>query len=212
MLSVYLSFSDIICCTSKLVIIIADAYFENEYLKNEFFWRQNFFCYISNACFLIAGFLSIFAINPITLTKYEVIENPLDSNYLNEGYLKKRYIIICIVIVFMVVILFLYYIYTSNIHLMPTGICQLLGHSNESLAVWVLTIATLLSQYFSSIFISIVYVKILRAFGEKSDVQKSSGRQQHIAKDLKVSIVFPKNDPDLLMMMIITIKYRCPEV
>ncbi len=88
----------------------------------------------------------------------------------------------------MVTILFSSYISTSKSHLMPTGICQLLGHSNQSLAAWILTIFTLLSQYLSGIFIHIVYMIILRRVGSEGNrVERSSGRD--VAQEVKVSAV-----------------------
>ncbi len=171
-LVVCLSISDILCCISHLIIVIAESIFRENYLEYEYYWRSDIFCISSSITSLISNYLSVFTINLLALTRYFVTKNPLDSIFLDKHFLAKTCMVASSLIVLLSMSLILSYIFTSHDHQLPTGLCSLLGHGNKSVISLVVTCITLLSQTVSFFIITITYHLLLRNIAEaKAAVQ-----------------------------------------
>ena len=176
-----LSVSDALYCIPLLTIVSSDIYFGNNYLQFEHFWRTNFFCIASSMLSIVANFLSVFTINLLTLTRYLVVRNPLDSRFLDKNLLTKVCIFTAFALICLSVCLILAYIFTSENQQLPTGLCLLIGSTESSSISQIVTILTMLIQGISCLTIPLLYYFLMQTMAqskkavETSSIQNSGG-------------------------------------
>ncbi len=178
----WLNVTDIMCCISIFMIIIADRVFADNYLKYEHYWRMNYFCYGSSILSLTSNFLSIFILNLLGLTRYFVIKNPLNDVH----FLPKTCIFAAVVIMVLSFSLIMIYLVGNN--QLPSGLCTLLGHSKKSLISLIVTNLTLLSQTMSCLTIPLIYYQLFAEITKSKEAVGQGTTQSHIP-GLKTSII-----------------------
>ncbi len=170
---VCLSISDTLCCLQLLTIVVADLTFRNDYLEYEHYWRANFVCIFSSFLSFITNFLSVFTINLLALTRYCIVKNPLDSNFLEASFLTRLCVIASSIITVLSILAVLSYLHTTGQHQLPTGLCLLPGHGHKSNVAQIVTIVTFLSQSSSCFSIPVIYCLLLK---EKAKTTARVGR------------------------------------
>ncbi len=185
-----LAVSDIMCCISLLIIITANAVFTDNYLQYEFSWRSNIFCYISSNLYLIANFLSVFTINLLALTRYQIAVHPLDSKFLEKKFLSGICVLETIAIFILGIFLNVYFVFTTDNHKYPTGLCLILGHGKHFIVSKITTILTILIQSMSCLSIPILYWLLLKKVSKSKENIKDSFAHQaegNMSKSVLVS-------------------------
>ncbi len=171
-----LSLSDIMCCTSLLIIVTADKIFSTQYLEYEYHWRTNIFCYISCILSIFGNLLSVFAISFLTVTRYLVVRIPVEVKIHDSKLSRICSLSIVLIFIFSISMPLLYFQSAENQQL-PTGLCLLLGHGDKSIIAHATTILIILSQSISCVTIPILYYSIIHALHQ----------QIHLFEEPKVS-------------------------
>ncbi len=164
-----LAVSDSMCCISLLIVITADAVFADNYLQHEISWRSNIFCYISSSLYLIANFLSVFIINLLALTRYQIAVHPLDSRFLENKFLHWVCLLGTVAIFLLGVLLNVYFLLTSDNHQFPSGLCLILGHAKVLIVSTITTIIAIMIQALSCLSIPILYWLLLKKVSKSKE-------------------------------------------
>ncbi len=190
-----LAFSDIAYSISVLIITAADEIFANDYLESEYNWRQNSFCHISLVLQTNAYLLSLFITNLIALTRYFVISHPFDSRFLEKRYLVKICFLASLVVMLLSSALILPHIlFMAENHQLPTTMCTLIGHTQESFISLVITSIIMAGQGASCYTIPVTYYFLHRKLEESTtEVGKVRGKNsaELLSTSRLVSILSP---------------------
>ncbi len=164
-----LAVSDSMCCISLVIIISTDEVFADNFLQNEFSWRSNIFCYLSSTLYLIANFLSIFTINLLALTRYQIAVHPIDSKFLEKKFLSGICILGTVGIFLLGVFLNLCFLLTSDNHQFPSGLCLILRHAEFFIVSTITTIITMITQTVSCLSIPAFYWLLLKKVSKSKE-------------------------------------------
>ncbi len=184
------SVSDLLYGISLLIIFSADNIFSDNYLEHEYYWRSNFFCFISCIFSLFSQFLSLFTVQLLTLTRYLVVKYPLDSKFRDKNFLKQLCFIASGLIFLFTLLSFLSHIFTVPNYQLYTGHCLLLGYIKYSIPSLIGTIIRFFVLSVSSIAIPFLYYLIVQAVNQSmaaSQQPSKSRRSKGISKSMIAS-------------------------
>ncbi len=186
MLITYLSISDILYCISVLIILVTDASLGKEYIVNEHWWRKSPECIFAASLFITTNWFSLFCINLAAISRYAVIKNPFDSEFLNFSFIKKIVTIGFLFFLFLAIGSIVYHISTAG--QMPSGLCLFVGHVKSSNAALLVTLITLLCPLISSFIVPVMYCLLLHEVKKSTTTVKKSGLGTQ-SDDVKKSVL-----------------------
>ncbi len=143
-----LSASDMLHCTSILIIVSANEIFAHDHLKYRDIWKTSFLCYFSSVLYIIPNYLSLFMINLLTLTRYFVVKNPIESKFNESNFLMRLCIVFFILISLIALSIGLCYFYITENSELPSELCLLIGGYKNSILSYTLTISTICVKRF----------------------------------------------------------------
>ena len=91
------------------ILMMSDLHFGNNFVLVQNQWRSSIICFISGGINIYYGLASPFLYNLMSYTRYEVVKNPIDSNFKRNDYIIKIIIAGCTLSLFfatLIVILF----------------------------------------------------------------------------------------------------------
>ncbi len=168
-LVILLAVSDSMCCISLLIIVIANTVFEDNFLQYEYYWRSNLFCYASSSLSLIANFLSVFTINLLALTRYRVAVCPLDSRFLEQKFLGLFCVLGTALMIILGVSINVVFMLNTERKQLPTGLCLIIGHTEQFTVSKITTIIIIVIQSVSCISIPVLYWLLLMKVGSSKE-------------------------------------------
>ncbi len=84
------------CWFVNNIIVIADAWYGTHYIGNEFHWRGSLFCFTASVLAIASNLISVCSLNIMGISRFSVIQNPFDSQYLETRFLKSQIAIVII--------------------------------------------------------------------------------------------------------------------
>ncbi len=127
-----LALGDISLCLYLLSIAMSDGIFHGRYMENETKWRKSLACYSSCLLFIFSNLMSVFSIHLLTVSRYFIVKNPLNSRYLQGRFIFRLRVFGLILTIFTSFCLVLFQKLFSTNGSMPTGLCLLIGNIDKS--------------------------------------------------------------------------------
>ncbi len=141
-----LAFGDTSFCLYLLSIAISDVIFHGRYMENETRWRQSLICFDSCLLFLYSNFMSIFSIHLLSISRYCIVKDSLNSRFLERNFiLRLRFFGLSFTVSTSLCLVLLQKYYSNNSS-MPTGLCLLIGNIDKSIIPSLVTWIFIFSQ------------------------------------------------------------------
>ncbi len=141
-----LVFGDTSFCLYLLSIAISDAVFQGKYMENETRWRQSLVCFASCLLFLFSTFMSIFSMHLLSISRYCIVKNSLNSRFLERNFILRWRLFGLLFTVFTSLSLVVMQKFYSINSSMPTGLCLLIGNIDKSIIPSLVTWIFIFSQ------------------------------------------------------------------
>ncbi len=176
-----------------LLLAAFDVSFGSAYATRDYTWRQSIGCQTIAFLFLFSSYCSLTSINLLTISRYDVVRNPMDSNF-------KDLLFCCRIQIggfFMsfttsLVLLILYLNFEGGWKL-PIGLCFLAGKSEKGFIQMLITVFLIVLQLISSCFISILYGLVAYNVRKSAESVKSTGQSRDKSLFRKVIITCVTN-------------------
>ena len=80
---------DMISSIPLFILWLSDLYFKENIVLVQNQWKSSIMCFICSGINMFYGFASPFLYNLLSYTRYEVVKNPIDSNFKRDDYISK---------------------------------------------------------------------------------------------------------------------------
>ena len=161
MVIVSVNLTDILCFCYLTVLLIADSVYGEKFITKEFSWRSSIPCLVTFICALIFSILSAFYLSFISLCRTMFVTFPLNLTLKNSTLVVR---ILCILLIMTIVFaLCVSLLYRMKYSTFSTSLClPFIDPTNSVKLIKLLTISVTSLHIFSSIFICINYVILLK--------------------------------------------------
>ena len=171
-----------------LTTAMADVYYRGNYIGYESSWKSSFICKISSLLALLSMITSPLVLCLIMVSRYCVIQWPMDSRFLDPSFLRSVMVyfftlsfVLCISFV-----LILYGILGQNV---PTSVCLLISTSakHQSAIISLATSVAVLIQTISSLVVLIFGCLLLKTVLQTENIPQKQNKSWQ-AKDVTIQI------------------------
>ena len=172
------NFSDLSYSIPLCILLIADSYYGENYVLNDFHWRSGTLCFIILFMNIIYQFISPCLLLFLSISRLMVVAHPLDSSFKEAHYVGKYLLCIFGIITSVSVVITLIWIALFGI--IPTNLCSPFIDPTHSVLftkifAWVITCL----QLHVLIFIMVTYYLIVKHLKESQKSLKESRSKPH---------------------------------
>ena len=169
---------DMISSIPLFILLLSDLYFKENIVLVQTQWKSSIMCFICSGINIFYGFTSPFLYNLLSYTRYEVVRNPIDSNFKRGDYISKKTLVGYIFSLFFACLIIT--LFWLNKGQMPTIFCSPFFDPSETFSLAKNLAWLKISMHFTAFLLNLItHLKLLaEVMIFKNDFFSSKSRKQ----------------------------------
>ena len=175
-----------------MMILTADGIFQDNYIANDYKWRDSIPCYVVFTISLIFSFQSPLTISLMTFSRVFVVISPFSSVFHDRHFIGKLLIVFQFVLSILMSIFVL--ILKKKIKIIPTILClPFIDQENSVTEIKIIIVTVAAFQALLSFFIIVTYAILIRSLLDSETKARKSKSQSPVSLLLQLVTVTLSN-------------------
>ncbi len=161
--SVYsVALSDFCHCFSLLLVAIFDAKYGTDFIAHKYEWRKSILCRMIAFLFLFSSFLSIYGLNILAISRYDIVRLPILSKFKDRLFCLQMQMSGFFKSIFVSTLFLTLHLNNDGQWQLQTSLCFIAGNLNGGLVQTLVTITLIIAQFLSCFNIVTLYFLLVR--------------------------------------------------